>query len=261
MHSRPLPQLVCYGLAVLLPALTLLVRWPLHVVLGDRLLYMAFFPAVIVAAYLGGLGPGLLATLVSALVTTYFLVDPLFSLQIVTVHDGVAVLLFLLVGAILSVMSDALRRAQRRIIAAHRSEALRASEEQFRILLFSLPAAVYATDREGRITQFNNRAVELWGRHPQIGEDMWFGSWRIFRPDGTPVALDQSSMALTLRDGRTVPSQELILERPDGRRACVRAHSHAMRDSSGAIIGAANILVEITARTQDEGRSGQGSLA
>ena len=46
MHERP-RRLVVYGLALLAPAVTLLVRWPLGAVLGDRVLYMTFFPAIL----------------------------------------------------------------------------------------------------------------------------------------------------------------------------------------------------------------------
>src|SRR5437016_1961843 len=80
-------------------------------------------------------------------------------------------------------------------------EALRESEARFRHLLLGLPAAVYTTDRQGRITLFNDQAVGLWGRRPDVGKDMWCGSWRIFQPDGTPVPHDQSSMAVALQGG------------------------------------------------------------
>ena len=45
--------------------------------LGDAVPHMTFFPAVMIAAYFGGLGPGLLATILSAVAANYFLgVDP-----------------------------------------------------------------------------------------------------------------------------------------------------------------------------------------
>ena len=67
MHETRLARLVAYGLALLAPAVTLplvllLVHLHLGTVLGDRVLYMTFFPAVIIAAYFGGFWPGLLAT-------------------------------------------------------------------------------------------------------------------------------------------------------------------------------------------------------
>jgi len=62
MHETPRARLTAYGVAVLAPAVSLLVRWPLRSVLGNGVPHMAFFPAVILAAYFGGLWPGLLAT-------------------------------------------------------------------------------------------------------------------------------------------------------------------------------------------------------
>jgi PAS domain-containing protein len=33
----------------------------------------------------------------------------------------------------------------------------------------TLPAAIYMTDAEGRITFYNESAAELWGRRPKLG--------------------------------------------------------------------------------------------
>ena len=54
-------------------------------------------------------------------------------------------------------------------------------------LLEALPMAVYTTDCEGRITFYNEAAAELWGCRPQIGTDLWCGSWRLYWPDGRPL--------------------------------------------------------------------------
>ena len=131
-------------------------------------------------------------------------------------------------------------------------EALQQSEERFRRLVFALPAAVYTTDREGRITLFNDHAVELWGRQPEIGKDLWCGSHRIFRPDGTPLPHDQCPMAITLREGRVVRGEEILVERPDGSRAWVLPYPELLRNSAGEIIGAVNMLVDITDRKRAE---------
>src|SRR4051794_1097302 len=131
-------------------------------------------------------------------------------------------------------------------------EALRGSEERFRNLLLGLPAAVYTTDREGRITLFNDQAAELWGRRPDVGKDQWCGSWRIFQPDGTPVPHEQSAMAVAMRGGHSRLFQEIIIERPDGTRVWALAHPRPLRDASGQIVGAVNVLVDITERKQAE---------
>ena len=51
---------------------------------------------------------------------------------------------------------------------AVRSQAtLRERDRRFRELLDALPAAVYTTDAEGRITYYNEAAAEMWGHRPR----------------------------------------------------------------------------------------------
>ena len=131
-------------------------------------------------------------------------------------------------------------------------EALRLSEARYRELIQALPAAVYTTDERGRITLYNQAAVTLWGRDPEVGKDLWCGSWKIFRPDGTPLPLDECPMAVTLREGRAIRGEEIVIERPDGTRRHVLPHPEPMRNVQGVVIGAINMLVDITDRKQAE---------
>src|SRR5712675_803438 len=54
----------------------------------------------------------------------------------------------------------------------------KAAETQFRALLDVLPAAIYVTDANGHITYYNQAAVDLAGRRPELGTDEWCVSWR-----------------------------------------------------------------------------------
>ena len=140
-------------------------------------------------------------------------------------------------------------KAEQEIEERKRAEnTLRENEARFRDLVYAMPAAVFTTDREGRITLFNEQAAELWGQRPEIGKDRWCGSWRIFRPDGTLLPHDQCPLAVALREGRAIRGQEMIIERQDGSRACVLPHPEPLRDASGEIVGAVNMLVDITER-------------
>jgi PAS domain S-box-containing protein len=132
------------------------------------------------------------------------------------------------------------------------NEALRESEVRYRNLVCALPAAVYTTDREGRITLFNDQAAALWGRRPNLGKDLWCGSWRIFQSDGTPLPHEQCPMAVALHEGRSVRGQEIVVERPDGTRVCVLPHPEPLRDAAGEIVGAVNMLVDISDRKRAE---------
>ncbi|HEV8062139.1 MAG TPA: PAS domain S-box protein [Gemmataceae bacterium] len=131
-------------------------------------------------------------------------------------------------------------------------EELRISEERFRSLVMALPVAVYTTDEAGRITLFNEHAVELWGRRPKLGMDCWCGSWKIYRPDGTLLPHDQCQMAVTVREGRGVRGEEIIIERPDGTRAFVLPHPEPLHGAGGELVGAVNMLVDLTQMKQLE---------
>ncbi|HET7717749.1 MAG TPA: PAS domain S-box protein, partial [Bauldia sp.] len=118
-------------------------------------------------------------------------------------------------------------------------------------LLEALPVAVYTTDAEGRITYYNAAAAALWGQEPPPGS-RWCGSWRLYWPDGRPMAHDECPMAATLKEGEPVRGRSAILERPDGTRIAFVPYPTLIRDESGAIAGAINILMDIEAQQRSE---------
>lgn len=131
------------------------------------------------------------------------------------------------------------------------AEVVRNRERWLRELLQALPAAVYTTDAEGRINFYNAAAVELAGREPALG-DMWCVTWKLYRPDGTYLPHDQCPMAIALREGRPVRGAEAIAERPDGTRVPFIPFPTPLRDENGRVIGAVNMLVDISERRQSE---------
>ena len=136
-----------------------------------------------------------------------------------------------------------------------RSEAaFQAREMRHRDLLNALPTAIYTTDAEGRITFYNEAAVELAGRRPVLGSDEWCVSWKLYNPDGSPMPHDTCPMAIALKEGRTVRGAEAIAERPDGSRVWFMPFPTPMLDETGAVVGAVNMLVDITAHKAAEER-------
>src|SRR5688572_15483934 len=131
---------------------------------------------------------------------------------------------------------------------------LSGSESQFYRLLERLPAAAYTCDAEGLITYFNQNAVELWGRSPKLNDpvDRFCGSFKLFSVDGAAITHDQCWMALALRTGKEYNGQEIIVECPGGERRTVLAHANPIRDESGTLLGAVNILVDISDRTRSQ---------
>jgi PAS domain S-box-containing protein len=131
-------------------------------------------------------------------------------------------------------------------------EALHDSERRLQELLAALPAAIYTTDTEGKITYYNEAAVEFAGRRPIVGSDEWCVSWKLYWPDGTPLPHDQCPMALALRENRPIRGKEAIAERPDGSRIPFIPFPTPLHDAEGNLIGAINMLVDVSERKQAE---------
>jgi PAS domain S-box-containing protein len=146
------------------------------------------------------------------------------------------------------------------IIDRHRSEdALRESEERFRVseqgfreLLGALPAAIFVTDADGRIIYYNQAAVDMWGKRPELGKDRWSDLARFYFADGKPAILRECPTEVALRKGRSVRGCEAILERPDGTRTPILPYPTPLRDATGAIVGVVNMTVDITERKELE---------
>src|ERR1700758_5084695 len=99
-------------------------------------------------------------------------------------------------------------------------------------LLDALPVAVYMTDAAGRITYYNEAAAELWGHRPPLGSSQWCGSWRLYRPDGTPLPHDTCPRAIALKEKRLIRGVEAIAERPDGVRVPIAPYPTPLFDQS-----------------------------
>ena len=137
---------------------------------------------------------------------------------------------------------------------AHRrdsSDETAVDDDRYREFLEGLGVAVYTTDADGRITFFNEAAAELWGRRPELGEE-WCGSFRLFWSDGSPLAHGDCPMAIALKEGRAVRGFTAIAERPDGSRVDFQPYPTPLYDRDGQLIGAVNVLVDVTERRRVE---------
>ena len=128
----------------------------------------------------------------------------------------------------------------------------REGDHIYRKLLEGLPAAFYATDAEGYLTFYNEAAAALWGRRPKLGTDRYCGFWKLFCIDGTPMPHHMCPMAIALKENRAVRCSEVLAERPDGTRVTFIPHPTPLHDAFDRLIGATNMLVDISERKQAE---------
>jgi PAS domain S-box-containing protein len=134
-------------------------------------------------------------------------------------------------------------------------EAIRQSEKRYRALFEWVPVAVYTCDAKGLIQEYNQHAVELWGREPKRNDpsEKFCGSFKIFYPDGRPMPHHKCPMARALRGEKlTQTDLEILVERSSGARRNVLVSPTALKNGQGKIIGAINCLHDITVRKRTE---------
>jgi PAS domain S-box-containing protein len=128
----------------------------------------------------------------------------------------------------------------------------RSREERLHRLLGALPAAIYTTDKAGRVTYCNPAAVELWGASPEPGKDKWSDLCRLRYPDGSVMPLDDYPAQICLTQGRAVRDREAILERPDGTRVPIIPCPAPLLDEQGAVAGFVSMKLDISERKRAE---------
>ena len=126
------------------------------------------------------------------------------------------------------------------------------TEGYFRTILDELPSAVYTTDTEGRITYFNEAAAALWGGSPELGSTKWSGAKKLFWPDGRELPLDESPVALAIKENRPIRGMEVIVERPNGTRIRCLPHPTPLYSPEGSFVGAVNFILDLSERTRAE---------
>jgi len=233
---RDQSRLIRYGIAIGVTVLSLLVRWALWPVLGSQTPHMTFFPAVMISAYFGGFGPGLLATISGAFAAHYFLGDTRF--QIDTVQGAVSLTLFLLVGTVISGLTESLRRTKRRVVA---DEALRESEERWRSLTDALPQLVWSARPDGACDYFSTQ----WTQHTGVAEaDLLGWQWlKVLHPDDREPTRKFWTDSVA---GRGPYDVEYRIRRSDGEYRWFKTRGVPIRDSEGHIFEWFGTCTDIT---------------
>lgn len=116
--------------------------------------FMTFFPAVVAAAWLGGLLPGLLALVFATLVASWFFIEPVGSLSIVHDYDQAATMAFVLASGFVIAAFELAHRRGAKLVEANDLQAT---------TLASIGDGVLVTDIHGRVQSLNPEAERLTG--------------------------------------------------------------------------------------------------
>jgi PAS domain S-box-containing protein len=246
MHETPRTRLASYAVAVMATGGCLAVRWPLWPVLGDTVPHMTFFPAVMIAAYFGGFWPGLLATLLSAAAANYFFTQQFRSFHPPGVNDVAGLILFVVVGTIISGLCESLHRARRRILADERRRAEEAlSQERYLLhaLMDNLPDNIYFKDAASRFLRVNKALATYFGL-TDTAQALGKTDFDFYTEEHSrPAYRDEQEI---IRTGQPVVGKEEKETWLDGRVRWVSTTKMPLRDKDGRMIGTFGVARDIT---------------
>jgi PAS domain S-box-containing protein len=247
--KRALDVSLRYGVAALAIGVVLAVKLLLDPWVTEESPFLLLAGAVVVSAWFGGLGPGLLATFLGALCAEYFYLPPEGSFT----GLGVAflpLLLFTLQGLLISWLIEALRSARDRAEQSTREsrdheESLRESEERFRLMVEGVKDyAIFMLDPEGRVTTWNDGAALISG----YGEEEILGRHfsTFYQDEDVEGGHPEGVLRAAAKEGRYV--EEGLRVREDGSRFWASAVVTALNDREGNLEGFSVLVHDATER-------------
>lgn len=122
---------------------------------------LSFTITVMLVAWYGGFGPGLFATILSGVVSSYLFLHPIYSFHIEHPFDRTRVALFFITGIMTSVICESLHRAKK--TSEEEAEQAHESELRFRVLADNNVAGVALAEANGTLTYVNDAFLKIVG--------------------------------------------------------------------------------------------------
>ncbi len=202
-----------------------------------------FMVPIILCAGIAGLWPGLAATAVAALLSAYFLIPPIYSLEMAEALNSLRWVMMVVSGALVSALCEELHRARRRADASRRLQA---------VTLASIGDAVLVTDLDGRITFFNAESERLtgWMAAQALGQPLATVLRAVEEHTHLPVG-DLVADALTSGQAVGAAGRAVLLAR-DGREIPIAHNAASIRQAQGSVSGAVLVFRDISDRQRAE---------
>lgn len=243
-----------YAAAVGMVAIVVILRPTIEGLTGNGTPAILYLPAVTLAAWYGGLGPGLLATLLGGGLWAYLDMTPVGSFRIATPADQFRIVVFVFEGCLLSVLMEMLHGSRRtsdknaREAEIYRAASV-ANEARFRAILDNSSTPIWMKDPAGRYLVVNRPFEAL--AHRRSAEVVGKTDTDLLLP---PIMgpLDKHDRSV-LEQGQTVETEETV-EFEDGPRTFLTV-TFPMLDPAGHIYAIGGISTDITALKQAQRRA------
>src|SRR5438132_9256090 len=138
-------------------------------------------------------------------------------------------------------MERKVEQLRRSVFSLSLEQARRASDD----ILELLPIATCVCDSAGHILQYNQRAVELWGRAPETGQthDQFTAQCKFFGDEGE--VLPRSKLAEVLQTGRAVSDEDFFFKQKTAYEIVVLLNIEPLFNTQGKLVGAINCFQDV----------------
>lgn len=232
-----------YLFAVVVTVSMLAVRSGIAASFGDRPLLNLFGLPLFLSALIGGLGPGLVATITAALGLAYLVIPPQQSFQIASPYDLFQWAFLIANGVLVSCFSEVLHRLRRQTEVARQLHA---------VTLASIGDGVISTDTKGRVTFMNHEAERLtgWSNREALGLPLD----TVFRVvDEESRLVVDNPVARALATGQSVGlAQHMLLLGRDGREWPIQDSGAPIRLNADTILGGVLVFRDDSERKRSE---------
>ena len=162
------PRFARYGFAAVAAAAGFGLRQALTAWVGPGLpTFVTFYPAVMVAALLGGVGPGILVTVLTELMVACWILSPVGQFAVASSVDRVSLGLFACMGLFISAVAELYRRNREKAAAYDRAAALHASEDRLRLALTAANLGAWDFNPVTGALVWDARCKEFFGLPPE----------------------------------------------------------------------------------------------
>jgi PAS domain S-box-containing protein len=251
------PRWAAYLFAVAATGATVALRASIAVLFMNRPLLIMFMAPIILSSFFGGLGPGLVATLIAGLYSAYLAMPPIGSFAVAS-YDFMQLCMLAVSGVLVSSLNEALHRSRQKVLAQGKrlaeemrrrealAETLRDSEERHRTMLETCNEGIMAIDADLNVTYVNK----------VIADKLGYGEAELLALRFTDLLFEEDlalHRAEAERRRRGLPARfERRFRRKDGGELWVIFSASPLWDKQGRYAGAFAMFTDISERRQIE---------
>jgi PAS domain S-box-containing protein len=243
----------CYGVAILAPAIALLIKLLLNSLIEYESPFLLFFAATVVSARYGGIKAGVLASVLATLASNYFFFSPKYSLDH-NFEQNLQLGIFLLENIAISKLVASLSFAQggteqSKTEALQHQDTLRQTEERFCLLVESVrDYAIFMLDPSGHIISWNLGASRIQGYEANEIIGQHFSCFYTHED----IESEKPKRELEIATVQEQFEDQGWRVRRDGSKFWANVAIAALRDETGNLKGFSQVVCDLTERKQSE---------